>query len=42
MKRIQIVGLSLIAVFAFGAMAASSAYAGEYGVCLEDGKGQRR
>ena len=35
MKRMTIVGLSLVAMFAFGAMAASSAFAGEYGTCLK-------
>ena len=35
MRRIQIVGLCLGAVFAFSAMAASSAYAGEYGTCVK-------
>jgi hypothetical protein len=35
MKRIGIVGLCFAAIFALSAMAASSAYAGEYGVCKE-------
>jgi len=34
MKRIGIVGLSLVAAFAFSAMAAASALAGEYGKCV--------
>ena len=34
-KWISIVGLCLVAMAAFGAMAASSASAGEYGVCLK-------
>ena len=38
MKRMTIVGLSLVAMFAFGAMAASSAFAGEYGTCLKTKK----
>jgi hypothetical protein len=38
MKRITIVGLSLVAVFAFSAMASSSAFAGEYGVCVKAAK----
>lgn len=43
MKRIKIVGLCLTAVFAlvaFSAMAASSAYAGEYGVCVKSKGGK--
>jgi hypothetical protein len=35
MKRISTVGLCLVAMVAFGAMAASSAYAGEYGECVK-------
>jgi hypothetical protein len=35
MTRISIVGLSLVTAVAFGAMAASSAYAGEAGVCIK-------
>jgi len=35
MKRIHIVGLCLVAMFAFSAMASSSAFAGEYGQCLK-------
>jgi hypothetical protein len=35
MKRISVVGLCLAAMVAFGALATSSAYAGEYGVCLK-------
>jgi hypothetical protein len=35
MKRISIVGLSLLAMVAFGAMAASSAYAGEFITCVK-------
>ncbi len=40
MKRISIVGLSLFALIAFSAMATSSAYAGEIGICkkLKGGK----
>jgi len=41
MKRIKIVGLCLTAVFAItalSAMAATSAYAGEYGVCKKTAK----
>ncbi len=35
MKRIGIVGLSVVAMLAFGAMAASSAFAGEYITCVK-------
>jgi hypothetical protein len=35
MKRIHIVGLCLVAVFAISAMASSAAFAGEYGQCLK-------
>ncbi len=35
MKRIRIAGLCLVAAFAFSALAASSAYAGEYGECVK-------
>ncbi len=38
MKRIGIVGLCLAAMFALSAMGASSAFAGEYGVCAKAGK----
>jgi hypothetical protein len=38
MKLIKIVGVCLAAMVAFGAIAASSAYAGEYGVCLKVAK----
>jgi len=39
MKRIRIVGLCLVAAFAFSAMATSSALAGEYGKCVTVAKG---
>ncbi len=35
MKRIRSAGLCVVAIFALGAVAASSAYAGEYGECLK-------
>lgn len=35
MKRISIVGLCLVAMVAFGAMAVSSAYAGEFITCTK-------
>jgi hypothetical protein len=38
MKRIGIVGLCLAAMFALSAMGASSAFAGEYGVCAKAAK----
>jgi hypothetical protein len=38
MKRIGIVGLCLTAMFALSAMGASSAFAGEYGVCAKAAK----
>jgi hypothetical protein len=38
MKRIRIVGLCLVAVFALSAMIASTASAGEYGVCAKVAK----
>ncbi len=38
MKRINLTGLCLVAMVAFVAMATSSAYAGEYGVCLKTAK----
>jgi hypothetical protein len=40
MKRVTIVGLSLLAVLAFSAIAASSAFAGEFGECIKVGKGK--
>ncbi len=38
MKRITLVGLSLFAVLAFSAITSSSAFAGEYGVCVKAAK----
>ena len=38
MKRIGIVGLCLAALFALSAMGASSAFAGEYGICAKAAK----
>jgi hypothetical protein len=35
MKRIRMMGLALVAVFAFSAMVASAAQAGEYGTCVK-------
>jgi hypothetical protein len=37
-KRLGILGSCLVAMFAFGATLASSAYAGEYGECVKVGK----
>lgn len=33
MRRIKIAGLCVVALFALSAMAASSAFAGEFGLC---------
>jgi hypothetical protein len=40
MKRIRLVGLCLVAAFAVAAIAASSAFAGEYGFCVAKKKGR--
>jgi hypothetical protein len=42
MKRIGIVGLSVVAMFAFSAMAASSAFAGEYITCVKVAKVEKK
>ncbi|MGP0102217.1 MAG: hypothetical protein ACLPUT_11440 [Solirubrobacteraceae bacterium] len=42
MKRIGIVGLCLAAMFALSAMGASSAFAGEYGVCAKAAKSGKK
>jgi hypothetical protein len=42
MKRIGIVGLSVVTMFAFGAMAASSAFAGEYITCVKVSKEDKK
>ena len=38
MKRIKIVGLCLVAMFAMSALATSAAQAGEYGKCVKTAK----
>jgi hypothetical protein len=40
MKRLRIVGLCLVAVFAFTALIASSASAGQFGTCVKGEKGK--
>jgi hypothetical protein len=42
MKRISIVGPSVVAMFAFSAMAASSALAGEYITCVKNREGKQK
>jgi hypothetical protein len=41
MRRTRLLGLCFVALLAFGAAAASSAYAGEYGVCVKAAKGSK-